>query len=172
MVDGRTTREARDDDPDDDFVYLPQSDGIRPCYYRYMKEVGYKCKSLHNGTLQIKPIDKEGVQQPYVCLPTYYAICQRDYPQLKGSRAAEDLCNLCCKFANRHHYLAKNNTMSGNTANVHLDNDLFCDDSDDDEDDDTEGDCPPLVPKGSLLPCHHIRRCQSRHGRGHCLDGR
>ena len=35
-VDDCTTREARNDDPEDDFVYLPQSDGIRPCYYRYM----------------------------------------------------------------------------------------------------------------------------------------
>ena len=36
--------------------------------------------------------------------------------------------------------------MSSNTANVHLDDDLFRDDSDDDKDNDIEGDCPPQEP--------------------------
>ena len=51
VVDGCTTREAWNDDPEGNFVYLPQSDVICPCYYRYMEEVGYKCTPLHNGTL-------------------------------------------------------------------------------------------------------------------------
>ena len=141
LVDGRNSREARDDDPEEGNIYLPQSDGIHPCYYRYMEDVGYKCKPLHNGTLQIKPNDEDAHQDPYVCLQTYYSIWQRDYPQLKVSPASEYICDLCCKFANRHHYLAKHKTLAANAANINVDDELFRDDSDDsDTDDNTEAD--------------------------------
>ena len=42
LVNGQVSREARDDNPDKELIYyLPQSDGIRPCYYRYIEEICY-----------------------------------------------------------------------------------------------------------------------------------
>ena len=42
----------------------------------------------------------------------YYNMWKREYPKLKVSRPAEDICNHCFVFANRHRYLAKHSTLT------------------------------------------------------------
>mmetsp|Transcript_30326 Transcript_30326/g.63364 ORF Transcript_30326/g.63364 Transcript_30326/m.63364 type:complete len:379 (-) Transcript_30326:274-1410(-) len=123
-VDGTMQRVTRDNE--DDSVYLPKSDGFRPCYYRYMSDCGYKCEPQNNGTVTVMPIEGDN-QLPHVVLQTYYNIWQRDYPKLKVSKLAEDICDLCTKFANRHAFLANHKTFSSGDANINCeeDADLF-----------------------------------------------
>jgi hypothetical protein len=103
-VDDGTLATATRDDAD--VIYLPASDGYRPCYYRYMKDQGWKVKPLPNGTVTVQK-DPTQEQKEYVSLATYYRIWIRDYPKLQVSKPAEDICDLCVRFANRHRYLAK-----------------------------------------------------------------
>ncbi len=128
LVDG--TNESRDDD--DKNVYLPSSKGYRPCYYRYLHDLGYKATPHANGNLTIKWDGPSNVETrpPYVCLSTYFSKWKRYYPHLKVSVPSEDICNLCFQFANRHRYMAKHKRDDCNVVlNSLQDGDLFRDDA-------------------------------------------
>ena len=111
-VNGQLERTTRDDDNEE--VYLPLSSGYRPCYYRYMRDIGYIAKPDAKGRVKITTDPKfEGdMEQCYIDLRTYVRIWKRDYPKLKVSKPAEDICELCFRFANRHRFLAKHKRMS------------------------------------------------------------
>ena len=91
-----------------------------------MSDCGYKCEPQNNGNVTVTPIEGDD-QLPHVVLSTYYCIWQRDYPKLKVSKPAEDICDLCTKFANRHAFLANHKTLSSGDANINCeeDADLF-----------------------------------------------
>ena len=95
-----------------DMVYLPISMGYRNCYKRYMHSLGYKirckpdeAKYIVDGIIDGKPSD-----HGYVSFSAYYNKWKREYHRLKVSRPAEDICNHCFVFANRHRYLANHST--------------------------------------------------------------
>ena len=48
---------------DVNYIYLPSTDGYRPCYYHYMANQGYKVKPLSDRKLKIEWL-KEGEMKP------------------------------------------------------------------------------------------------------------
>lgn len=99
----------RDEQSGIENIYLPQSLGIRPCYYRYMSSIGYDVELTDDaGKYRVKPATSwtGAADKPYVSLCTFYRIWQRDYPHLKISKPVEDICLLCFQFAHRHKSLA------------------------------------------------------------------
>ena len=123
-VNGKLERVTRDDDNDE--VYLPFSSEYRPMYYRYMNELGYIARPDAKGKIKVSNDETyEGHRMPYVCLRTYVTVWKRDYPKLKVSKAAEDICELCYRFANRHRFLAKHKCISPNDCNAGGDDDYF-----------------------------------------------
>ena len=95
-----------------DMVYLPISMGYRNCYKRYMHSLGYKIRCKPDGAKYIVDgiVDGKPSDHGYVSFLAYYNKWKREYPQLKVSRPAEDFCNHCFIFANRHRYLANHLT--------------------------------------------------------------
>jgi hypothetical protein len=93
-------------------TYLPISMEYRNCYYRYMESLGYKVTVGPNGTLKA---EGAGGTEDAVALSTYYKKWKTDYPSLKVSRPAEDICYYCYTFANKHKILF-NNTKSTRPA--------------------------------------------------------
>ena len=131
---GATTTATRDD-PEDEMVYLPTTSGFRPMYYRYMQEQGYKVTVCATGAVSVTWIESDEERLPYISLSTYYRIWKRDYPQMKVSRASEDLCGMCVQFRNRHHYLATHTRSSpGDSLNAVNDDELFIESEDEDAD--------------------------------------
>ena len=86
-------------------IYLTISMGYRNCYYRYMESLGYKVTVGPNGSLKAEGAD--GTEDA-VALSTYYTKWKTDYPSLKVSRPAEDICYYCYTFANKHKILSNN----------------------------------------------------------------
>ena len=102
-----------------DMVYLPISMGYQNCYKRYMHSLGYKirCKPdraeyIVDGIIDGKPSD-----HGFVSFSAYYKKWKREYPRLKCNWPAEDICNQCFVFANRHRYLA-NHSMTETLATM------------------------------------------------------
>ena len=88
-------------------VYLPISMGYQNCYKRYMHSLGYKIRCKPDGAFIVDGIvDGKSSDHGYISYLAYYMKWKREYPQLKVSRPAEDICNHCFVFANRHMYLA------------------------------------------------------------------
>lgn len=119
LVDGGRVMTNRGNEADaDSNIYLPTSDGYRPCYRRFMLERGYKTTTADDGKIThtwVGKKDEEGnrvVDVPtadrptIVCLSTYMNMWKRQYPHLKVSRPVEDTCGECYRFAMRHKYLA------------------------------------------------------------------
>ena len=79
--------------------------GYRNCYYRYMESLGYKVTVGPNGTLKAEGAD--GTEDA-VALSTYYTKWKTDYPSLKVSRPAKDICYYCYTFTNKHKMLSNN----------------------------------------------------------------
>eukprot|EP00986_Skeletonema_menzelii_P003308 scaffold991_cov81-Skeletonema_menzelii.AAC.1 len=85
-------------------IYLPSCTGYRSCYNRYLKSCGYEVQRTDGrGIMTIKPVPSE-TQKNYVSIFKYYYFWKEKYPHLKISKPAEDICNLCFQFANRHKY--------------------------------------------------------------------
>ena len=51
LVDGANGSGNRNNNEED--IYLPTSDGYRPCYYRYLKSLGYSAKPNASGTVAV-----------------------------------------------------------------------------------------------------------------------
>ena len=129
MVDGIVQRRTRDNDGDK-AVYLPFSMGIRPCYYRYLFELGWSVKVQQDGTFMKTAV--EGVEgKEHVALSTYYGIWQRDYDYLKVKRPVEDICALCYGLAHRAKFMGCLGPNTGSGTN-----------NDDDDDDADNNDAP------------------------------
>ena len=168
IVDGMQNTTTKDDD--DGSVFLPATNGIRPMYYRYMKDLGYSAAPNADGTVELTWVgegsgatkdgfEEEGdgelgvleVPQPFVHLSTYRRIWKREYPQLKVSRPSEDLCALCVMFRNRHQHLARHTTnQPGAHLNCPEDDKLFLDNPDSDEEESDEDDDEDINPKQVL----------------------
>jgi hypothetical protein len=101
--------------------------GYRNCYYRYMESLGYKVTVGPNGTLTVECADRTG--DPFVAFSTYYTKWKTDYPSLKVSRPAEDICYYCYTFANKHRILSNHTKENGNEEQL----------NDSDDNDDIEG---------------------------------
>ena len=114
LVDGVQGHANREDTVD--MVYLPISMGYRSCYKRYMQSLGFNVRCKHDGGVVIDGVDDgKPSDHGYVSYSTYYKKWKREYPQLKVSRPAEDICQYCFVFANRHRYLA-NHSLRGGTS--------------------------------------------------------
>ena len=99
LVDGIQGHANRDDTVD--MVYLPISMGFRSCYKRYMHSLGFKTRSGPDGRVVVDGIDNgKPIDHGYVSFYAYYSKWKKDYPQLKVSRPAEDICQYCYVFAN------------------------------------------------------------------------
>ena len=120
VVDGARGRANREDTNGN--IYLPISMGYRNCYYRYMESLGFKVTVGPNGTLTAEGV--EGFEDTFVSLSTYYTKWKTDYPNLKVSRPAEDICYYCYTFANKHRML----------SNVAINEDTIISDTDDVDD--------------------------------------
>ena len=72
-----------------------------------MASMGYMAETTIIGTFTISR-DDGGEIDPgeFVSYTTYYAKWKRDYPNLKVSRPAADICNLCYTFAYCHKFFA------------------------------------------------------------------
>lgn len=110
LVDGMMGPHVNKNENDAENVYLPISDGYRRCYYRYLKSLGYSSYVAPNGAVKYDVWNPNGEHGPTppkkVCLTTYVAMWKREYPRLKVSRPAEDICEYCYRFANKHKYLS------------------------------------------------------------------
>lgn len=62
--------------------------------------------------MTIKPLDGVSAEDrgSYVSFYTYYYYWKKNYPKLKVHKPAEDICQLCFRFANRHKYLSRSST--------------------------------------------------------------
>jgi hypothetical protein len=104
LVDGASGHANRNDTVDN--VYLPISMGYRSCYKRYMASIGHDVSCQPNGAVRVEGKLGKPSDNGYVSFMTYYRMWKSDYPQLKVSRPAEDICQYCFAFSNRHRYLA------------------------------------------------------------------
>ena len=84
---------------DDRNVYLPVTDGIRPCYHRYGHLLGWHVESNATGAI-ISRWEGEGKEVPIVSIFTCHRFWKKNYPNLKVSTPSEDICELCFRFAN------------------------------------------------------------------------
>ena len=124
LVDGANGSGNRNNNEED--IYLPTSDGYRPCYYRYLKSLGYSAKPNASGTVAVTWDDNNMDDAPtYVSLSTYVTMWRHHYPHLKVSRPAEDICEMCYRFANRHRHLAVHNRDTSMANNSTDDGNLF-----------------------------------------------
>ena len=95
-----------------------------------MSSIGFKTQCKPNGTIVIDGLDKmdDSKKKPsklgYVSSNRYCNNWTKNFPQLKVSRPAEDICQYCFVFANRHRYFA-NHTPSGTIGD-----DQDCDNND------------------------------------------
>ena len=120
LVDGVQGHANRDvgivDDCDEvtvDMIHLPMTMGYRNCYKRYMASLDYNVSSTAQGGLIVTGVGGKAVDsRAYVSLTTYYYKWKQLYPHLKVSRPAEDICQYCYAFCNRHRYLA-NHSLFG-----------------------------------------------------------
>lgn len=123
LVDGGRVLTNRGNEADaDKNIYLPTSDGYRPCYRQFMLDRGYKTTTADNGKITLKWIQKECEPvvlesdcPKIVCLRTYMNMWKRKYPYLKASRPVEDTCGDCYRFAMRHKYLSMHRNPSNNS---------------------------------------------------------
>jgi hypothetical protein len=84
-----------------------------------MHSLGYKIRCKPDGAKYIVDgiVDGKPSDHGYVSFSAYYKRWKREYPRLKCSRPAEDICNHCFVFANRHRYLA-NHSMTETLATM------------------------------------------------------
>jgi hypothetical protein len=87
-------------------IHFPMTMGYRNCYKRYMASLDYNISSTAQGGLIVTGVGGKAVDsREYVSLTTYYYKWKQLYPHLKVSRPAEDICQYCYAFCNRHRYL-------------------------------------------------------------------
>jgi hypothetical protein len=112
---------ANRDEDDDKTIYLPQEMSIRNSYGRYLDGRGFDIEWFNNGAYNVTWMG-EGEHPD---LTTFFNIWRRDFGHIKVSRSIEDICELCFKFSNRHHFMNENDVTSA------VDDELFIEDPED-----------------------------------------
>ena len=85
-----------------DMVYLSISMGYRSCYIRYMISLGFNTRCNPDGQILVDGVTSgKPCNHGYVSFLAYYNKWRKEYPQLKVSRPAEDICQYCFVFANK-----------------------------------------------------------------------
>ena len=117
LVDGMQGRTNRDND--DEAIFLPRYMGYRNCYKRYMASLGYNVRTTGSGVTIVEPREDGEPEDPseYVSFPSYFYKWKEHFPQLRVSKAMEDICQYCYAFSNRHRYLS-NRAIRRNNKNV------------------------------------------------------
>ena len=95
--------------------------------------IGHDVSCQPNGAVRVEGKLGKPSDNGYVSFMTYYRMWKSDYPQLKVSRPAEDICQYCFAFSNRHRYLANHESAGveeGEDDNGEDDNDSSADDVD------------------------------------------
>lgn len=103
---------------EDGIVHLPPYFTVQNSYERYLDSLGYDMKTFNDGNYKVVHRGV-GKLQPYVQLSTFYNIWKRDYGHIKVSRAAEDICEQCHRFAHRHNFMRHQSTLNS-TADATL----------------------------------------------------
>lgn len=101
-----------------------------------MKDLGYKVQVLAKGNLKVTWTGDQDAKaatekKPYVGLITYMNFWKSRFPQLKVSRATEDVCDKCFQFANRRRYLVKHKIDTCSVMDSRIDGELFLEDIED-----------------------------------------
>lgn len=126
---GETT--TRDDD--DKIEQLPPYVTKRSCYAKYCFERGWKISTNNKGT-ETKTAIENTQQQDIPSWFAYRSYWNTNYPCLKVSRPAEDLCSWCYKFYNRHKFrLNSSDTTLSSTDEQGNNNEEVLPPHDDDE---------------------------------------
>ncbi len=91
-----------------------------------MSLIGFKTRCKPNGTIVVDGLEMDDCKKKpselgYVSWTKYYNNWKKNFPQLKVSRPAEDICQYCFVFANRHRYFA--NHMPSGTIDDDQDSD-------------------------------------------------
>ena len=124
LVDGVQGHVNREDTVD--MVYLPMSMGYRNCYKRYMNSIGFKIRCNPKGGIivvdgmEMEEGDKKKKPRElgYVSFSMYFNNWKKNFSQLKVSRPAEDICQYCFVFSNRHRYFADHTAREALTCGV------------------------------------------------------
>jgi hypothetical protein len=83
--------------------YLAPNFSKRQCYYKYCLSRGVKVSSNNRGNILTEEI--EGVPRlPIPSWGAYRTFWAKEYPNLRVSRPAEDICSYCYVFHNRFRY--------------------------------------------------------------------
>jgi len=108
-------------------VYLPTSDGYCPCYYCYLKSLGYSAKPNASEVVTVTWDGPDNMADApnYVSLSTYVTIWRHHYRHLKVSCPAGDIYEMCYRFANRHRHFAVHNRDTSMATNSADDGNLF-----------------------------------------------
>jgi hypothetical protein len=156
LVRDRVNMELRDDD--DDVLELPTAFSKRALHNRYLLEQGWTFEV----DSKMRVIEKKQLQpnddmdnNPPASWPTFLNFWNKNYPKLVIPSAAEDICNECYMYANRHKYalLEKDKNNEG-------------DDSDDEEgkaesDDEEEANRKMLLNEDLVLKAaRHVEMAQ------------
>ncbi len=86
--------------------------GYCNCYKRYMQLLGYNVRTTGAGATIVEPQEDGEEDDPsgYVSFTTYYYQWRKHFPQLRVSKAVEDICQYCYAFNNCHRYLSNRAT--------------------------------------------------------------
>jgi hypothetical protein len=96
---------VRDDGDTPNGLYLPASNGYRPCYYHYCDSLGYTARIRGRQMKYQWTGEGDEPEVPtYVSFPTYYYYWKEHHPNLKVKGKTEDICGFCFRMAHRHKY--------------------------------------------------------------------
>ena len=98
LVEGMLQTGTRDDE--EEYIFLPACNSKRSLFYRYLKEQGVEAQRTQNGNYKI--ISKSADAKPYVSRSTFRRFWKREFPHIRITKPSEDICALCCRWANRH----------------------------------------------------------------------
>ena len=107
LVNGMAGCTNRNDDAN--ATFLPRYMGYRNCCKCYMASLGYNVQRVALGLIVVESHKDGEPEDPgeYVSFPTYYYKWKTHFPQLKVSKAVEDICQeYYFAFAYRHRYLS------------------------------------------------------------------
>jgi hypothetical protein len=116
-------------DTDDDTLYFGSSWMQQDCYKQYCHERGYQVETSSVGIIKLIAIGLDpDAEEKKSCIawPTFYNYWKREYPKLRVSKPAEDICGQCYIFCNQHKFCSQTNANEN--------------DSDDDKSNDDGGD--------------------------------
>jgi hypothetical protein len=117
-------------DTDDDALYLGPAWTKQDCYMCNCDIQGYKLETSSTGKTTLIPValdDEE--RKPCITWSTFLAFWKKEYPKLRVSKPAKDICGQCYIFCNQHKFC----------SHLNVDDDRRNKDYDDDSDDNNNG---------------------------------